>query len=188
MTCLRLETRPGVGPINWDHWLLTIHNYSYVFTRKDLTKGSNMLLLGFSPLTLCVSDNELVELSAPVACRPSLSGGRPATRKWPSTRTSSSCCRLLWTTPRRSCRRASPCRATSTRSTAARRPASCSPRSTPHRRTTTSTPGDRYVATVHPHDTECLRHGVWLVWVKKKKSLRSKREISHFPSASKLNL
>ena len=77
--------------------------------------------------------------------RPLLSGGRQATRKWQSMRTSNSCCRLLWTTLRRSYRRASPCHGTSTQSTEAHRLASSSQKSTPHRPTTTSTPGDRYV-------------------------------------------
>lgn len=135
-------------------------NVNYIFTRKP---NQRLKYVPISWFTVGVSYCLLAELSAPVACRLSLSGGRPATRKWPSTRTSSSCCRLLWTTPRRSCRPASPCRATSTRSTAARRPASCSPKSTPHRRTTTSTPGDRYGTAVHPHYTKWLHNTVWSV-------------------------
>lgn len=59
-------------------------------------------------------------------------------------RTLNSCCRPHWMMPRKSCRHASPCRGTSTQSTEAPRLASCSPRSTRHRRTTTSTLGDRY--------------------------------------------
>lgn len=76
--------------------------------------------------------------------RPLPSGERQATRKWQSMRTSSSCCRLLWMTPRRSCRHASPCHATLTRSTEAHRLAFFCPRSTRRKLTTTSTHGDRY--------------------------------------------
>ncbi|XP_061650301.1 protein transport protein Sec23A isoform X1 [Phyllopteryx taeniolatus] len=71
------------------------------------------------------------------------SGGRRATRRWRSTRTSGTFFRLRWTTPRSCCTRASPCPDTSTPSTAAARLASCSPKSTPPRRTTTCTPGGR---------------------------------------------
>lgn len=86
----------------------------------------------------------LMPLLSSCDSRPSPSGERQATRKWQSMRTLNSCCRLLWTMPRRSCRRGSPCPDTSTQNTGARRLGSCSPKSTRHRRTTTSMAGGRY--------------------------------------------
>lgn len=66
------------------------------------------------------------------------SGGRKSTTSCPSTAISPSCSRHRKATPRKSCRLASPCRVTLTRSTMALKPASSSPKLTRLKLTTTS--------------------------------------------------
>ena len=111
---------------------------------NDSPRGFHRLRSCRGWMTECFSLSHSLTLTLSLAPRPSPSGVRQATRRWRSTRTSSSCYRRLWMTRRRSCRHASPCHAMWTRSTAAHRPASCCPRSTPRRRTTTATAGRRY--------------------------------------------